>query len=109
MAEMLYADGAEPGVRRGSAARDLESATIYPVVLRHLHDCFAAFDRDSLLEELLAERVGCARRHSHELWRNRETCFSRARQNPSSRRVASADARPATPDRRFGRRGSIAR
>lgn len=55
MAERLYADGAEPGTRRGSAARDLESATIYPVVLRHLHDCFAAFDRDSLLEELLAD------------------------------------------------------
>jgi hypothetical protein len=55
MAERLYTDGAEPGARRGSAARDLESATICPVVLRHLHDCFAAFDRDSLLRELLAD------------------------------------------------------
>lgn len=55
MAERLFADGAEPGVRRGTAARDLESRTIYPVVLRHLHDCFAAFDRDGLLGELLAD------------------------------------------------------
>jgi len=55
MAQRLYEDGAEPGIRSGPAARDLESATIYPVVLRHLHDCFAAFDRDCLLEVLLGD------------------------------------------------------
>jgi hypothetical protein len=89
VAERLYRGGIDPGVRHSVAARDLESATIYPVVLQHLHGCFEGFDPDRLVEELLVDlECSMASRWREEGDHARRFSLARARQRDSVDYVA---------------------
>ena len=55
IAGALQAAGIEPGVRRGTDARNLESQHIYPILQAQLTAALAPFHPDDLLTEVLAD------------------------------------------------------